>query len=130
MVVPSNLSPREIAFCRNIASGYNKSTSALEAGYSPNGAPAQATRLLKKEKIKAYITYLETRKQVTTIDYSEADIVKNLLDIGIDAYSDKEYHAAIRANELLGKHKGMFKDRVEHSGNVGIIFQGEHDLKD
>jgi len=129
MQVPSNFTPRELAFCRYKSQGENNTNAALQAGYSPSGAAVQANRLLKKDKIIKYIEYLETRKQAI-LDYSEADIVHNLLDIASDSYHDKEYHAAIRANELLGKNKGMFKEKVEHSGSVGIIFQGEADLKD
>lgn len=37
-------------------------------------------------------------------------------------------NGAAKATELIGKHMGMFKDKVEHSGEVGItpiIIQGQ-----
>lgn len=35
-------------------------------------------------------------------------------------YKAVKQHDKMRALELLGKHLGMFVDRVEHSGNVGL----------
>jgi len=124
-----DLSKREMLFCKYYVAKGNRQEAIEQAGYSPRSGRTTACRLLKKQNIKDYIDYLTTKK-VSPVEYSQDDIVHELLDISHLAKDSEEYHAAIRANELLGKHKGMFKEKVEHSGSVGIIFQGEADLKD
>jgi len=124
-----NLNKREMIFCKAYANTGNRQQSIELAGYSPKSARTTACRLLKKQSIKDYMDYL-TQKKVITSDYTEQDIVYELLDISQLAKNSEEYHAAIRANELLGKHKGMFKEQVQHSGNIGVYFNGENELKD
>ena len=123
------LNKRELVFCKYIDKGYNNQESAIEAGYSNKGASVTANRLLKRDRIRNYLNYLSNKALITS-DYSREDITSELLDIRGLAKDDKEYHAAIRANELLGKNIGMFKDSVQVSGAVGVVFIGEAELKD
>jgi len=101
----------------------------LDAGYSPNGYSVQASRLLQKPRIQQYMAYLTNKKELTA-DYTRQDIASNLADIATLSLVDKEYHASIRANELLGKDIGMFKQELHVEGAIGVIFIGENDLKD
>lgn len=108
---------------------YTQADCAIQAGYSPNGAAVTASRLLKRPKIIEYINYLQ-EKRVISADYTRNDIASNLVDIATLSLQDKEYHASIRANELLGKDIGMFKQELQVSGALGVVFIGEGDLKD
>lgn len=59
-----NSSERQQRFCENIANGLGNEDAAIEAGYAPTSAAAQATRLLKKDKIQAKIAELRKERQV------------------------------------------------------------------
>jgi len=127
------MNTREKIFCKLYTSKYpnelTQADCAIQAGYSPNGAAVTGSRLLNRPKIIEYIDFLQN-KMVLSSDYTRQDISSELLDIAGLAKTDKEYHAAIRANELLGKDLGMFKQELQVSGAVGVVFIGEEALKD
>ena len=52
MTYTSNLAPREGKFVRALIAGANKKDSAIIAGYTPTSAGVQASRLLRKDKIR------------------------------------------------------------------------------
>ncbi len=123
------LTNRQKAFCKLYNKGMPRKDAMIQAGYSPNGASVQASRLLQKPMIKEYLTSLDN-KIILSADYTRQDIAGKLLNIADLAENDREYHAAIRANELLGKDIGMFRDTLQVSGAVGVVFVGENDLED
>ena len=55
------LNPRERRFCESYLKTGKKEQSAIEAGYSEKSARTQATRLLKKDEILAYIRTLQAQ---------------------------------------------------------------------
>ena len=55
------LNPRERRFCEAYLKSGKKEQSAIEAGYSEKSARTQATRLLKKDEILAYIRTLQAQ---------------------------------------------------------------------
>lgn len=55
------LTPRERRFCEAYLRTGKKAQSAIEAGYSEKSAAAQASRLLKRENILAYIRTIQTQ---------------------------------------------------------------------
>lgn len=113
-----NLTNQQIEFCENwIRNGGNGTKAAIEAGYSPESAGAQATRLLKNDKIKEYIHNRrktgDTAKMIAETD----DILKfwtnvmegntDELDVDFVQLSDR-----IKASENLAKTSGMFSEKV------------------
>ena len=120
---------RNKVFCKLIQSGATRKDAMTQAGYSPLGADAGASRMLKSKKIKDYLQYLDS-KSIILSDYSREDIRSNLVELAGLSKDDKEYHASIRCNELLGKDVGMFKQELQVSGAVGVVFIGEQELKD
>ena len=59
----ADLTPKEEAFCQHyVASGELKKDAAIAAGYTEKSAPEAATRLLKKEKIRARIRELSDER--------------------------------------------------------------------
>ncbi len=125
----NGLTNRQRVFCKLYSKGMARKDAMIQAGYSPNGAAVQASRLLSKPMIKEYLTSLDN-KIILTSEYTRQDIVAELLDISTLAKGSEEYHAAIRANELLGKDIGMFKQELQVSGAVGVVFIGEDKLED
>jgi phage terminase small subunit len=86
----------------------NGTQAAVRAGYSKKTANEQAAQLLAKLSIrKAIDEELRTRAERTQID---ADwVVTNLRNLYLEALAAKDFGAAARCLELLGKHTGAFE---------------------
>lgn len=117
----------------------NATRAAIRAGYSERTAQEQSSRLLSNVIISARI---QERKQELSIktQLTQEWVLENLKDVveksmqAVEVekwdYEDKcmvgtgEYvfdsKGANRALELIGKHLGMFKDRLEMSGAVAV----------
>ena len=84
----------------------------------------------KRPEVQERIEYLKTMR-MEELGIDQYFVAKNLKDIAKKALEEGEYSPAIKANELLGKHMGMFSDKVEHkhSGNVDlnlkVVFEDE-----
>ena len=103
-------------FAQAVAKGLSASAAYVEAGYPKNDG--NASRLKGSDKVKARIEELQTvaaEKAGITIEW----IVDGLYKIA-DSLEEKASDR-ISAFEKLGKHLGMFKDKVEHSGSVNVF---------
>lgn len=96
----------------------NATKAALAAGYSPSGAHVEASRLLRKPKIKRQIDKL-TRKY----DITPERVLTRLDNLSLKAQEAGNYPAAVRAEELIGKSLGMWVDR---SVSVNLDLTGQH----
>lgn len=110
----------------------NATQAAIRAGYSPRTAKQIGQRLMKSTKVSSIIEELQSEK-CRAIGLKADDVISNLQEIvrrcmQSEPVRDKngnltgEYRfnaaGALRGLELLGKHLGLFTDRVEHSGEV------------
>lgn len=133
------LSAKQEQFCREYLVDLNATQAAIRAGYSPKTAYSMGQRLLKNVEVqKAVQSAMDERSKRTEVnaDY----VLTNLLEIVErcmqrapvlhkgEQVVDEEGNSvwcfdgknAIRALELLGKHKGMWTDKVEMSGELDI----------
>jgi phage terminase small subunit len=103
------LTDKQARFVKEYALDHNGSEAAIRAGYAPKTARSTASRLLTKDNIRQA---LAVREQSTAeqLDLTHQFVLKGLMDI---AREGKTESARVRAYELLGKHQGMFIDRVE-----------------
>lgn len=140
------LSPKQERFAREYLLDLNATQAAIRAGYSPKTAYSMGQRLLKNVEVqKAVQSAMDERSKRTEVnaDY----VLTNLLEIVErcmqrapvlhkgEQVVDEEGNSvwcfdgknAIRALELLGKHKGMFTDKLqtEHSGGINITWEKE-----
>ena len=96
----------------------NATQAAIRAGYSAKRANAIGYDLLTKTDIQAAIrsaqTEIKEKAQITTVE-----VLKNLSRISKAAEGAKQYGPAIRGQELIGKHIGMFVEKIEHTGRGG-----------
>lgn len=110
----------------------NATQAAIRAGYSPRTAKSQGQRLLTDVDISAAIT----RGQVARAERTEITqdwVLGRLVDnanraMQLEPVKDSlgretgeyQYQGAVanKALELIGKHLGMFKDEVKHTGSV------------
>ena len=111
------LSPKQRAFVAEYLIDLNATQAAIRAGYSPHTANPQASRLLSKVTIQdAVHEGFITRSLRTNVNQ---DFVLERLKV--ESHGDGEdttSAARIRATELIGKHLGMFTDKVQVE-NVG-----------
>lgn len=101
---------RQTRFAKEYAGDPNGSQAAINAGYSPKTAAAQASRLLKNVNIQKLIRQAET-KTADKIELTHQYVLEGLMGIATDP--DATHSARVRSFELLGKHQGMFTDRLE-----------------
>lgn len=122
-----NLKPQQESFVvEYLKTPENATDAAIRAGYSPKTATAQASRLLTNVNVRKAIDEAqnETRERVKeevglTVDM----VVQGLLNEAKDLSEGSTQSARVSAWAHLGKHLGMFKDKIEHTGpNGGAIY--------
>lgn len=139
------LNSRQIIFVQEYIVDMNGKNAAIRAGYSERSAEVQASRMLKNDKVKKALSIvMATRaerigvnadwvllnlkkvaercmqaEQITKWDYDS----KCMTPTGEYQFDSR---GANRALELIGKHIGMFKDKVEVEGDmtssVNVVF--------
>ncbi len=93
----------------------NATQAAIRAGYSPKTARIQACNLLTKPNIKQHVDGLKAeRSQEKKVTAKQ--IVHNLRRLAQKCEDTGKTGDAIRANELLGKHIGMFNQDAGKEG--------------
>lgn len=121
----SKLTPKQQRFIDEYLIDLNATQAAIRAGYSAKTAQEQSSRLLSnvmvQEAIKAGQAKLAKRTLVT-----QDMVVKGLLDEAKDTTEGSSHSARVSAWAHLGKHLGMFKDKVEHTGRNGGPIQTEN----
>lgn len=133
---PSNgkLTPRQARFLGEYLIDLNGKQAAIRAGYAVRSAEMQASRMLSKAKVQAGLARLtEAMARETGLNakfvldglrenYDRAMQHEPVLDRDGKPTGEYTYAGTIanRALELLGKHLGMFVDRVDHTGEITI----------
>lgn len=96
----------------------NATQAAIRAGYSEKTARSQGQRLLTNVDIARVIkkaqSAISERNSVT-----QDDVIRGLLTEAKWMGEGSSHSARVSAWEKLGKHLGMFKDKVEHTGADG-----------
>ena len=140
------LTPKQQAFIQEYMIDLNATQAAIRAGYSPKTANEQGCRLLTNVSILQVVKE-EQDKRAGKVGISSEWVLKRLRDIsdrcmtaepvmmreGNEWVESGEYKfdssGANKSTELIGKHLGMFTDKLEVNGNM-VIFRGEKDLED
>ena len=122
------LSDKQQRFCDEYLLDLNATQAAIRAGYSEKTAKQIGSENLSKPDVNAYLLErMKEREQRTQI--TQDMVLRDINTIKADAMSkmaDRDgnvsmnsHQAALKACELLGKHLGMFKDKVELTGADG-----------
>lgn len=95
----------------------NAAAAARRAGYSDNSASEQGYQLLQKTSVRQAVQDAMHERELRT-QVTQDKVVQELSAIAFRDASDGSdtelrYCNKLRALELLGKHLGMFTDRVE-----------------
>lgn len=116
----SKLTPKQRRFVEEYLVDLNATQAAIRAGYSARSADVTGSRLLANAKISVAVHEAQAARSERT-NVSQDWIIKHLRENVDEAKSALQYSASNKALELLGKHLGMFVDKVEHSGELPVI---------
>lgn len=129
--VPS-ITPKQERFCQEYIVDYNGAQAAVRAGYAANSARKTASRLLTNADILARVRELQ-REQTARLALTQDYVLQQLVDTyrccrepepvmvydadaGGMVESGKyqfDSKGALRALELIGKHLGMYQDKLK-----------------
>jgi len=104
------MNPRQTKFAQEYVLNSNATQSAIKAGYSKKTAYSQGQRLLSHVEVAAFI---ETQQAQTTerVELTQQYVLEGLMVIAENDQSPAS--SKVRSLELLGKHQGMFGDKLE-----------------
>ncbi len=104
-----SLTAKQERFCQEYVVDFNATQAYVRAGYSETGAAQSASALLTNPKIQEVLAEVEAEDAAKT-QLTREFVIEGLMDIAATAQVPS---ARVRAYELLGKHQGMFTDRLE-----------------
>ena len=112
----AKLTPKQEKFIQEYLVDLNATQAAIRAGYSEKTARASAARNMQNVNIQDALQEARGKQQERT-EVTADLIVKELFkiamnDAGDETNSHLKYSNKIKAMELLGKHLGMFTDKV------------------
>lgn len=112
-----NLTPKQEKFARLLVEGKTAADAYREA-YKPNKSKKDksiweaASRIKNNSKVKARIKFLESKAASDSI-ISSQEVLENISKIAKQESGDSKMQSVIlKANELMGKHYGLFEDNL------------------
>ena len=130
----SGLTKKQERFVEEYLVDLNATQAAIRAGYSEKTAEAIGYENLRKPQIQAVIQKaMETRSKRMEITQDRVldEIGKVAFHAAADsAESELKYPSKLRALELLGKHLGMFENKLKWEAPVPVILAGDDELEE
>lgn len=122
------LTAKQALFVKEYLVDLNATGAAIRAGYSEKTAKEMGHENLTKPHIASAVQEaMQERSQRVQIDAEW--VLKKYIGI-IERCEEQDPTNARGALDSVGKHLGMFKDRIEHSGEIEIRIQLPDDLGD
>lgn len=115
----ANLTPKQQRFVEEYLIDLNATQAAIRAGYSEKTAQEIGSENLSKPMVAKAIAEAQEKlsnKAQVTVEM----VVQGLLNEAKDLSDGSTQSARVSAWAHLGKHLGMFKDKIEHSGKIEI----------
>jgi hypothetical protein len=121
--------PQYESFAVLVANGEPAVRAYIAAGFKDTPSAVQnASRLLGKDNVRIRVDELRSRvteraivkanEGIEIAAISRARVLQRLTQLGMLAEASEQWSPAIRAEELIGKELGMFKDSVQVSGEI------------
>lgn len=117
----TKLTTKQERFCREYIIDLNATRAAIRAGYSEKTANRIASENLSKLDIQEKIRQLQQKIEART-EITQDKVLNELANIGF-AEPSKQIRVTdkIKALELLGKHLGIFTDKLQVKGDIKTI---------
>jgi hypothetical protein len=125
--------PRHEKFSQLVASGIKPTEAYISLGYSAKGAPQSANNLLKRADVRRRVDEIlqaAAVSMVAEIAFDQQRVLNRLDMLSRKAEDLGQISAAVRCEELIGKHRGMFIDRqvadvtISNGPSVAEILRG------
>ncbi len=104
------LNEKQKRFAREYLVDLNATQAAVRAGYAPRTAKVQGSRLLTHAAVRRLID-MRKEQRAQKIEVTADLVLTELLKVATQ--EDVAQGTKVRACELLGKHIGMFADRLD-----------------
>ena len=111
------LTDRQSRFVDEYLKDLNATQAAIRAGYSKKTAYVQGTQLLDKLRVEVDSRLAKAAKRSEVTVEGVLAMIKEDRQAAIDA---GQLGVAMKADELLGKHAGAFRERIELSGGLEV----------
>lgn len=112
----AKLTPKQEQFVTEYLVDFNATQAAIRAGYNPRSARTAAARNMQNDNVQAAL--IEARQEQQERTHITADrVLKELAAVAFDDADDcndsrLRYTNKLKALELIGKHLGMFTEKV------------------
>ena len=118
----AKLTAKQERFCIEYIIDLNATQAAIRAGYSVKTANRIASENLSKPDIQKKIQKLQ-QDRATRTEITQDRVLKELAGIGFAPITKGKIKAAdkTKALELLGRHLGMFTDKLQIEGDIKTI---------
>jgi phage terminase small subunit len=113
------LTPKQQRFVQEYLIDLNATQAAIRAGYSPKTARSIGDENLTKPDIAAAIAAAQDERR-ERVELTQDMVVEGLLVEAKLTGEGSSHSARVAAWTQLGKHLGMFRDRVEHTGGTTV----------
>lgn len=128
------LTPKQERFVQEYLVDLNATQAAIRAGYSKNRASELGYQLLQKTTVQSAVQKAQKDRSERT-EITQDYVIKKLKAIADQEASDGtdselKYSSQLKALELLGRHLGMFTDRMKVEGAVPVVIVGDEQLED
>ena len=117
MATRRTLTAKQQTFVAEYLVDLNATQAGIRAGYSAGNADKIASELLGKTRVAAAVQQAMAERQQRA-EVTQDEVISKLREHRDGAAAAGQYAPAIRADELLGKHVGMFRDRLQVEGTV------------
>lgn len=110
--------PRHEKFTQLVASGIKPPDAYVSVGYAKGGAAQATANLLKKTQVSSRIRFLQQAAAAATvadIAYDHQRVLSRLDTLSRKAEEAGQFSAAARCEELIGRSRGMFTDKIDHN---------------
>jgi len=116
------MTPKQEQFVAQYLLDLNATQAAIRAGYSKKTAASQGERLLRNVEIRSAIQAAQAARSKRT-DVNQDDVIRGLHDEATYRGHGSSHSARVQAWAHLGKHLGMFVDRLAGADGGPIVIR-------
>lgn len=115
---PTGLTDKQARFVAEYLIDGNATRAAMAAGYSERSAMRQGSDLLRAPNVKKALD-AGRRRLAKKLELTAEKVLGDIARVAKKAEAAKEFSAALKGHELLGKHLKLFTEKHEHGGIGG-----------